>query len=590
MQLKIGAYVRVSTEEQASAIEGSLDNQQYRLKAFLDLKNTQLKKWGEIVDFYIDDGFSAKDTRRPAYQRMMKDIQSKKVDLILVTDLSRLSRNIFDFCNLMDDLEKNEAQFLSIKEQFDSTTPTGKMMIYNMINLAQFEREQVSERVSLGVHSRSMRGLLNGAKSILGFEKAENNKGSYIINEQEADNVRIIFRTFLNYGSCSKTIHEINKLEIKPKSNIAAASSNDLKWNSQGLAYMLSNRAYIGELEVNKKRKNKDQNRLKHHHQYKLVKATWPAIIDIDDFEKVQALLEQAKKNERVRLEGAEERFYLLTGSLACSECSHSLVGQVAHGRKQIHRYYGHTTKTSKFNCVVQRICSDEVEKVVLDYVWDSIEDAGYLNRIEDHLKKIQNVKSLSFARSKKADKDQLALTQTRIDNLLTMQTQITSPAVLKQLSKTFESLVMQKSELEFKLQTTHKSNEGMHLVNDTIKGIKARLNEIEKGFTKASRPMKKRLLNNLLKQLILTPEGLHIKIYMADGFEIPIKKIPSNVIEIGSKSHTEDGSGGFGSFSNLSVSGSDINRLGDSGTTRTYDPLLRREMLYPTELRNHIK
>lgn len=117
MQLKIGAYIRVSTEEQASAIEGSLENQKYRLKAYVDLKNSQVRNWGEIVEFYVDDGYSAKDTRRPAYQRMMRDIKRGKIELILVSDLSRLSRNIFDFCNLMDELEKNEAQFLSIKEQ-----------------------------------------------------------------------------------------------------------------------------------------------------------------------------------------------------------------------------------------------------------------------------------------------------------------------------------------------------------------------------------------------------------------------------------------------------------------------------------------
>jgi DNA invertase Pin-like site-specific DNA recombinase len=82
-----------------------------------------------------DDGYSAKDTRRPAYLRMINDIKRKKVNLLLVCDLSRLSRNIFDFCHLMDDLEKVGAQFLSLKEQFDTSTPAGKMMIYNMINL-----------------------------------------------------------------------------------------------------------------------------------------------------------------------------------------------------------------------------------------------------------------------------------------------------------------------------------------------------------------------------------------------------------------------------------------------------------------------
>ena len=78
MQLKIGAYTRVSTEEQASLVDGSLDNQKYRLTSFVDLKNVQEKNWGKIVEHYVDDGYSAKDTRRPAFQRMMSDLKKEK--------------------------------------------------------------------------------------------------------------------------------------------------------------------------------------------------------------------------------------------------------------------------------------------------------------------------------------------------------------------------------------------------------------------------------------------------------------------------------------------------------------------------------
>lgn len=151
MQRKIGAYIRVSTEEQASAFEGSLDNQRYRAKSYVDLKNSQEKGWGSIVEFYVDDGYSAKDTKRPAYKRMMLDLKRKKIDFILVSDLSRLSRNLLDFCELLNFLEKNKSNFLSIKEQFDTSTSVGRLMVYLVITLAQFEREQTSERVSLGV-------------------------------------------------------------------------------------------------------------------------------------------------------------------------------------------------------------------------------------------------------------------------------------------------------------------------------------------------------------------------------------------------------------------------------------------------------
>lgn len=119
MRHKIGIYVRVSTEEQAQVADGSIESQQHRIKSFIDIKRLQEKDWGKIVDTYIDDGYSAKSTNRPAYQRMIRDLKLGKINLILITDLSRLSRNISDFCELYKELGKYKANFLSIKEQFE---------------------------------------------------------------------------------------------------------------------------------------------------------------------------------------------------------------------------------------------------------------------------------------------------------------------------------------------------------------------------------------------------------------------------------------------------------------------------------------
>ncbi len=92
MKYKVGYYIRVSTDEQAQVLEGSLDSQKHRLNSFIDIKNLQEPNWGKHIETYLDDGFSAKDTNRPAYQKMMRDVRAGKINLILVTDLSRLSR------------------------------------------------------------------------------------------------------------------------------------------------------------------------------------------------------------------------------------------------------------------------------------------------------------------------------------------------------------------------------------------------------------------------------------------------------------------------------------------------------------------
>ena len=116
MQHKIGIYVRVSTEEQAQVADGSIESQQHRIKSFIDIKIHQDKTWGKVIETYIDDGYSAGSTNRPAYQRMIRDLKTAKITLILVADLSRLSRNLADFCDFYKEMEKYKTNFLSIKE------------------------------------------------------------------------------------------------------------------------------------------------------------------------------------------------------------------------------------------------------------------------------------------------------------------------------------------------------------------------------------------------------------------------------------------------------------------------------------------
>lgn len=277
--LLIGCYSRVSTDEQANVIEGSLDNQRHRMTSYAEIRNLQEPSWGRIVEHFVDDGYSAKDTNRPAYARMMKAINSGKINAVMVTELSRLSRNIPDFCDFHKMLESHSAKFFSIKEQFDSSTPPGKMMLYNMINLAQFEREQTSERVAINCHSRAQRGFLNGGPSILGYDKDPSKKATFIVNQKEADQVKRIFELFIEHRTLSRTIDAISAEGIKPKLRkiVKNRLANEGRWTSDSLSFTLRNRAYIGIREVNKQSKDKDPNKLKPWQRY----GTFPASCSI---------------------------------------------------------------------------------------------------------------------------------------------------------------------------------------------------------------------------------------------------------------------------------------------------------------------
>ena len=123
---RVALYVRVSTEEQARIQDGSLVSQRQRLEEYVSSQNQRSPGWGEIADVYVDEGRSAKDMNRPEFQRLLSDVRLGKVNLILATELSRMSRSIRDFCDIWDLFRKHNAYFITLREQFDTTTAAGE--------------------------------------------------------------------------------------------------------------------------------------------------------------------------------------------------------------------------------------------------------------------------------------------------------------------------------------------------------------------------------------------------------------------------------------------------------------------------------
>ncbi len=115
----------MSTEEQARIQDGSLVSQRQRLLEYVEGQNRRDQNWGQVIEIYCDEGKSAKDMNRPEFQRLIGDIRNGRVNLILSTELSRMSRSIRDFCELWDIFKKRNASFITLREQFDTTSAAG---------------------------------------------------------------------------------------------------------------------------------------------------------------------------------------------------------------------------------------------------------------------------------------------------------------------------------------------------------------------------------------------------------------------------------------------------------------------------------
>lgn len=510
--LKIGAYIRVSTDEQAKLHEGSLDSQKFRIQEFVKFKNSQQKSWGDIVEFYVEDGVSAGTTNRPMYQKMMNDVRKGKVNLILVSDLTRLSRNLLDFCNLINELEEYKASYLSMKEQFDTSTPIGRMMVYVIIALGQFEREQTSERVSVNCHSRAVRGLLNGGVAPLGYDKNADKKGILEINEKEAEAVRMIFNLYLEQGSKNRTVEVLNERGVRPKrTSLKSKSLPPAKWNIGSLGKLLEQPAYIGLREVNKIYKNEDQSSLKPFQRYQMVKASWPAIVEEKVFYEVQKRLEDAKEYERTRLAHKEDRVFLLTGLLHCGITGKRLVGSTGHSSSGLrHRYYHYGKSSGEFKR--PRLHAQEIEEKLINTLKTALLEASYFKNLEAEITKADESNGKHVEKEIQRTKKELESVNARFTQTLNSQSQMQlNPETLKFISDELNKLADSRSKLEEYLTKLKSKADVSASAFEKVLYVENQIRALVNGWEKSPVMQKKRLLRKVIKSIIATEDRLKI-------------------------------------------------------------------------------
>jgi site-specific DNA recombinase len=329
---KVAFYIRVSTERQARVEEGSLKNQEQMLRTELERRNAQRPGWGAFVESYVDEGISAKTTNRPAFQRLMRDIELGKIDTVLFTELSRLSRSLKDFLNIFEFAQRHACDLVCLKTEIDTTSPYQGLVTKILMVFSEFEREMTSRRTALNAYERSKRGLANGGFTVLGYRRDAQHKGRLLVDEQEAEVVRAIFQTYVQECSIRRTTAQI-KARYQgrfPK----------LKGICPNTVYrVLLNKAYLGIRAIHKRDKA----------NYEEVSAAWEPIVEESLFGQVQALL-QANKHRYHRL-GPERYTYLLSGLIRCGTCGKKLQGTSSYASSgKRHRYYSHRT-TCFFVC-----------------------------------------------------------------------------------------------------------------------------------------------------------------------------------------------------------------------------------------------
>ncbi|MBQ8968013.1 recombinase family protein [Ruminococcus sp.] len=323
MKRKAALYIRVSTDAQFE--EGySVDAQKEKLAQFCKLKDI------EDYEFYIDGGWSGSNIQRPEIKRLIDDILADRINMVVVYKLDRLSRSQKDTVYLLEDVFiPHNCAFISLNENFDTSTPYGKAMIGILSVFAQLERENIRERTRMGMYERVRSGLwMGGGRVPFGYDY-DKEKNTLVPNEK-AEQVRQIYALYLQGYSTTQL-----------------AAMFDVS-GDQHISAILDRETYLGRIKF----------------RGETIEAAHEPIIDEDTWLRVQQ--ERARRSRG----GSRSSAYLLTGLLVCGKCGAKMRYQKWGSGLKIYCYSQQKSKPSLIKdpeCDNVRYDAFEVEKAVTE-------------------------------------------------------------------------------------------------------------------------------------------------------------------------------------------------------------------------------
>ncbi len=243
-KLKCAIYTRKSSEEGLDMEFNSLDAQREACAAFI--ASQKAEGWCPVPDRYDDGGWSGGSLERPALKRLLADVEAGRIDIIVVYKVDRLSRSLLDFAKLVEAFERRNVSFVSVTQSFNTTSSMGRLTLNILLSFAQFEREVIGERIRDKFAASRRKGMWMGGVPPLGYDVVNR---KLVVNRPEADLVRLVFRRFLELGSATDLVQELQAAGYQTKSwTTQDGKARQGKPIDKGALYkLLGNRVYLGE-------------------------------------------------------------------------------------------------------------------------------------------------------------------------------------------------------------------------------------------------------------------------------------------------------------------------------------------------------
>jgi site-specific DNA recombinase len=348
-KVRCAIYTRKSSEEGLEMEFDSLDAQREAALAYVESQKHE--GWLLVPDHYDDGGFSGGTLERPALQRLLRDVESGRIDVIVVYKVDRLSRSLTDFARIVEVFDKHNASFVSITQQFNTTTSMGRLTLNILLSFAQFEREVIGERIRDKFAASRRKGMWMGGIPPLGYDVVER---KLVVNGKEAELVRLIFTQFLRLGSATKLGQELRKAGYTTKRwTTQDGKRRPGKPIDKGAIYkILTNRVYLGEA-VHKGTSHPGEH---------------AAIIDRATWDKVHAILAE---NTVARSNRSRKQTPALLRGLIFAPSGHAMTPSHTRKAGKLYRYYVATDaiRQGYSECAVRSVPAAEVEEAVVPQV-----------------------------------------------------------------------------------------------------------------------------------------------------------------------------------------------------------------------------
>ncbi|MDR1696109.1 MAG: recombinase family protein [Endomicrobium sp.] len=354
-QIKCAIYTRKSSEEGLELEFNSLQAQREACEAYI--KSQKHEGWVLVEKQYDDGGFSGGTIERPALKELLKDIENDLVNIIIVYKIDRLTRSLHDFSKIVDVFDKKQASFVSITQQFNTTTSMGRLTLNMLLSFAQFEREVTGERIRDKYAASKKKGMWMGGSPPMGYYR----KDKKIYPSEHAKSVQIIFNKYLELRSVANVKHWLDDNNITSQTGKRLSVGN--------VNSILLNRAFIGEVG----------------HNGVWYKGEHEGIIDIEVFNKVQEVM----ADNRVERAEYKPTHSLLSGKIFDDKGNYMSPARSTGSKGKKHRYYVSQAiirhEKSKVGNIT-KISAYEIEKFIDDWFAEIFNNKAEILKLYDNL------------------------------------------------------------------------------------------------------------------------------------------------------------------------------------------------------------